>query len=136
MTEYIRFFRNERNVPRFNAWNGRFADLGFQLTSDIQGYAPDCLELLSCIDEVTSGLSASEEFEGNSSIFRCDAVGVTIVSLGPVPESTIYTVDEARSVVLQYFDFLAPAREDKERHVATWERENGRPYPNRAQVVF
>jgi hypothetical protein len=132
----IRFFRDQDNRARFESQTGYFADLGFELTSDIQGYAPDCIELLSCIDDVMSGGSDSEEFEGNSSIFRCDSAGVTVESLGPIAEETTYTVEEARAVIRQYFHFLAPTAEEKAGHLQTWEQENGRPYSNRDEVIF
>ena len=70
--------------------------------------------------------------EGNSAVVRCTPDGVTVESLGPVPSGTTYTVDEARDVIVRYFDFLAPSADDKKRHLATWERENGRPFPGRA----
>ncbi|WP_157563407.1 hypothetical protein [Micromonospora chokoriensis] len=108
-----------------------FLDLASQLASDIQSYAPDCLELLQCIDDVASGRCAYEEFEGNSSVVRCTPAGVTVQSLGPVPSGTTYTVDEARAVILNYFNFLAPSVEDRKRHLGTWEQEHGGPFSGR-----
>ncbi|WP_433289004.1 hypothetical protein [Micromonospora sp. CA-244673] len=132
MQDGIEFQRNQYGAPSLTTRNGHFRDLGSQLVSDIQTYAPDCLELLQCIDDVTSGRSAYEEFEGNSAVVRCTPEGVTVESLGPVPSGTTYTVDEARDVILRYFDFLAPSPAEKKRHLATWEGENGRPFPGRA----
>ncbi|WP_431899033.1 hypothetical protein [Micromonospora chalcea] len=34
-------------------------------------------------------------------------------------------------MILAYFDFLAPSPEEKKRHLATWERERGGPFPGR-----
>lgn len=132
MQDSIEFQRNQYGAPSVKTRNGHFRDLGSQLVSDIQTYAPDCLELLQCIDDVVSGRSEYEEFEGNSAVVRCTPDGVTVESLGPVPSGTTYTVDEARDVIVRYFDFLAPSADDKKRHLATWERENGRPFPGRA----
>jgi hypothetical protein len=132
MRDSIEFRRNEYGAPTAQAPSTHVRALVSQLVSDIQTYAPDCLELLWCIDEVASGRSAYEEFEGNSALVRCTPDGVTVESLGPMPSATTYTADEAREVVLRYFDFLAPSAEDKKRHLATWERENGRPFPGRA----
>ncbi|MFU8853169.1 hypothetical protein ACNAW0_19585 [Micromonospora sp. SL1-18] len=132
MRDGIEFQRNQYGAPSMKTRDGHFRALGSQLVSDIQTYAPDCLELLQCIDDAVSGPSGYEEFEGNSAVVRCTADGVTVESLGPLPSVTTYTVDEARDVILQYFAFLAPSAEDKKRHVAAWERENGRPFPGRS----
>jgi hypothetical protein len=127
----VEFGRDRYGAPSLISGDRRFRDLASQLTSDIQNYAPDCLELLQCIDDVTSGRSAYEEFEGNSSVVRCTAAGVTVQSRGPVRSEVTYPVDEARAVVLTYFDFLAPAAEDRKRHLRTWEQEHGAPFPGR-----
>ncbi|MCZ7374979.1 hypothetical protein [Micromonospora sp. WMMC250] len=127
----IEFGRNQFGAPTMTRGDRRFRDFASQLTSDIQNYAPDCLELLQCIDDVVSGRSAYEEFEGNSSVVRCTSAGVTVESLGPVPSGTTYGVDEARSLILTYFDFLAPSVEDRKRHLRTWEQEHGGPFPGR-----
>jgi hypothetical protein len=134
MRDRIDFSRNEHDFPVAKSGNGYFAALGSQLTSDIQKYAPDVLELLQVIDEVRRGESPMQEYEGNSYIFRATSDGVTLESLGPSGKQTTYTFDEATSVVKQYFDFLAPTPEEKAQHVATWEREFGRPYPGRAEL--
>ncbi|MEU1644078.1 hypothetical protein [Micromonospora zamorensis] len=127
----VEFGRNQYGAPTMTSGDRRFRDLASQLTSDIQSYAPDCLELLQCIDDVVSGRSAYEEYEGNSAVVRCTPTGVTVDSLGPVPSGTTYTVDEAREVILTYFDFLAPSVQDRKRHLATWEQEHGGPFPGR-----
>jgi hypothetical protein len=132
MQDSIEFQRNEYGAPSVKAPSMHFRALASQLVSDIQTYAPDCLELLQCIDDVATGRSAYEEFEGNSAVVRCTPDGVTVESLGPVPSATTYPVDEARQVIIRYFDFLAPSAEEKKRHLATWERENGQPFPGRA----
>ncbi|MEU8181368.1 hypothetical protein AB0B85_00120 [Micromonospora sp. NPDC049044] len=127
----VEFGRNQYGAASMISGDRRFRDLASQLTSDVQNYAPDCLELLQCIDDAASGRSACEEFEGNSSVVRCTSAGVTVVSCGPVRSGTTYSVDEARTVILAYFEFLAPAAPDRERHLRTWEREHGRPFPGR-----
>ncbi|GIF11780.1 hypothetical protein [Actinoplanes teichomyceticus] len=60
---------------------------------------------------------------------------MTVEDLGPRPEATSYTFAEARAVVVQYLDFLAPTRDDRERSVTKWEQENGRPFPGRTGVI-
>jgi hypothetical protein len=129
----IEFSRDERGRLVARPANGRFNALATQLISDIGDYAPDCLELLQVMDQVRGGQSPVEEFEGNSSVFRATPDGVTVESLGPVPKSTSYTFDEARSAVLDYFDFLAPSEAQKRGEVARWENEFGRQYPGRAE---
>ncbi|GIF11784.1 hypothetical protein [Actinoplanes teichomyceticus] len=131
----ITFFRNDKNRRDYRVDSKRFVRIGSQLVSDIQGYAPDCINLLECIDEVAAGRAEYTEYEGNSAVFRCHPGGVTIESLGPVPDPATYTFEEARAVVLQYFDFLAPTREEKERNVVAWEQESGRPFAGRTGVI-
>jgi hypothetical protein len=104
------------------------------LTSDIASCTPDCPELLHGIDEVRSGRAPIAEYGGNSSIFRATPDGVTVESLGPIGLSEDYTFEEARSAVLQYFDFLAPTETEKKGAVARWENEFGRPYPGKAEL--
>ena len=129
MNDEITFFWNDRGVADFRTKNGYFSDLGSQLASDIQKYASDCVDLLVCIDDVTSGRADVRDFEGNSAEFRCDRAGVTITSLGPKADAKTYPFDEARFVVRQYLDFLAPSADEKARAVATWEKENQRVFP-------
>lgn len=123
----VRFARGAYGTPIMAAGHPRFRPLVSQLTSDIQTYAPDCLELLQCIDDVVSGRSTGEEYEGNSAVLRCTPEEVTVHSLGPVPSSAAYPIEEARAVILAYFIFLAPTVEERLRHVGTWEREHSRP---------
>jgi hypothetical protein len=134
MSDRIEFGRDDDGWLVARPSDGRFNLIAGQLTSDIIDYAPDCLELLQVIDKVRGGRSPIEEFEGNSSIFRATPDGVTVESLGPSGNSARYTFDEARSAVLQYFDFLAPSEAEKKSAVARWESEFGHPYPGRAEL--
>ncbi|MFG3682654.1 hypothetical protein ACGF5H_21370 [Micromonospora chalcea] len=123
----IRFARGTHGTPTTTAGDARFRPLVSQLTSDIQTYAPDCVDLLQCIHDVVSGRSPHEEYEGNSAVLRCTPDGVTVRSLGPVPSSAAYSTEEAQTVILAYLTRLAPTAVERLRHVATWEREHGRP---------
>ncbi|WBC15873.1 hypothetical protein O7600_03255 [Micromonospora sp. WMMA1998] len=105
----IEFGRNENGAPTMINGDPRFRPFASQLVSDIQTYAPDCLQLLQCIDDVVSGRSDYEEYEGNSAVVRCTPTAVTVESLGPMPSGATYSHDEARMVILRYFDFLAPS---------------------------
>lgn len=134
MRDRIEFSRDDRGWIMARTETGHFNMLASQLTSDIIGYAPDCLELLALMDQVRGGRSPIEEFEGNSSIFRATPDGVTVLSLGPSRKSTTYTFDEARVAVLQYFDFLAPSEAQKKAEVVRWETEVGRPYTARTEL--
>jgi hypothetical protein len=134
MRDRIEFSRDDQGWLMARTDNGHFNALATQLISDIIDYAPDCLELLQLMDQVRSGQSPIEEFEGNSSIFRATPDGVTVQSLGPSRRSTTYTFDEARTAVLKYFDFLRPSEAQKKGAVARWENEFGRPYPGRAEL--
>ncbi|MGC4892920.1 hypothetical protein [Micromonospora sp. DT31] len=127
----VRFARGPHGRPTMTGGHPRFRALAAQLSSDIQAYAPDCLELLQCIDDVRSGPSQCAEYEGNSAILRCTPDTVTVHSRGPVPSSTAYTVEEAEAVIVAYFTCLAPTAEERRRHLRTWEREHGRPGPDR-----
>ncbi|MEV6343790.1 hypothetical protein [Actinoplanes sp. NPDC051851] len=131
----VRFFRDDNGYRDFSTESKHFIRIGSQLVSDIQGYAPDCVGLLECIDEVAAGRVAYDEYEGNSAVVRFHPAGVTIESLGPHPDPTTYTFDEARAVILQYLDFIAPSQEEKERGVLAWERESGHPFLGRADVI-
>ena len=134
MRDRITFSRDDQGRLRAKSDNGYFMPLGSQLTSDIINYAPDCLELLQVIDEVRSGQSPREEYEGNSAIFRATPAGVTVESLGPSGRQAKYTFDEAKDVVKQYFDFLAPSEAEKKDAIARWEKEFGRRYPGKAEL--
>jgi hypothetical protein len=134
MNDRIEFSRDDKGRLVARPSSSHFNMIAGQLTSDIINYTPDCLELLQVIDEVRSGRSAIAEYEGNSSVFRATADGVTVQSLGPTGISEDYTFEEARSAVLQYFDFLAPSEAEKKGAVARWENEVGRPYPGKAEL--
>jgi hypothetical protein len=134
MSDRIEFSRTDDGRLVGRPSSSRFNLIAGQLTSDIINYAPDCLELLRLMDEVRSGQSPIEEYEGNSAIFRATPPGVTVESLGPTRDSAEYTFDEARSAVLQYFDFLAPSEAEKKNAVARWENEFGHPYPGKAEL--
>lgn len=134
MSSRIEFSRDDNGWLMARPANKRFNNLAAQLTSDIGTYAPDCLLLLQLMDEVRSGQSSVEEFEGNSSVFRATPDGVTVEDLSPMPAPTFYTFDEARSAVLEYFDFLAPSQDLKRGAVARWENEFGRQYPGRTEL--
>jgi len=54
---------------------------------------------------------------------------VRIADLEEDGDSATYTFDEARAVILQYLDFLAPSGAQKLDAVAAWEAEFRRPYP-------
>jgi hypothetical protein len=134
MNDRIEFSRDDRGRLVARPRSSHFNMIAGQLTSDIINYAPDCLELLQVIAAVRSGRAPSAEYEGNSSIFRATPDGVTVASLGPMGNAEDYTFEEARSAVLQYFDFLAPSEAEKKGAVARWENEFGRPYPGKAEL--
>jgi hypothetical protein len=134
MNDRIEFSRDDRGRLVARPSSSHFNMIAGQLTSDIINYAPDCLELLQVIDAVRSGRAPIAEYEGNSSIFRATPDGVTVESLGPMGNAEDYTFEEARSAVLQYFDFLAPSDAEKKGAVARWENEFGRPYPGKAEL--
>ncbi|GII20413.1 hypothetical protein [Planosporangium mesophilum] len=134
MTDLIDFYRHERGFVLSRSRDAHYRDLGSWLTSDIQAYAPDCLDVLSCVEDVRFGRSALDEWEGNSCYTRFTPFGVTVESLSPEGGSTTYTPDEAHSVMLQYWQFLTPTGEKKNRALASWEGGNEREHPCRPHL--
>lgn len=132
MQDSVTFFRDQFGTVAAKSQTGYFIDLCSQLTSDIQTYAPDAIDLIVLIDGVETGRSDLEEWEGNSYVLRAHRHGVTLESLGPEGGSTTYTFGEAKAVILEYFRYLAPDPDTQERHVRKWEQDSGRSFTNRS----
>ncbi len=55
MKDTVTFFRDQFGAVAAKTETGYFIDLCSQLTSDIQTYAPDAIDLIVLIDDVESG---------------------------------------------------------------------------------
>ncbi len=132
----LTFDRNQYNAPDYATDDPRLFDLGAWLTSDIQNYAPDCLDLLSCVEDMWSGRSTAEEWEGNAYLAQFSPTGVLAENLHVPGRMTTYPLDEAHQTMLRYLDFIAPTPEAKARAVDVWEKENERPHPCRAHLAL
>ena len=134
MRDRVTFSIGEHGVPSAKTETGHFNLLAGQLISDIIRYAPDLLTLVDKIDRVRAGESPAEEYEGNSALFLATPDGVQVSDLEEDGDSATYTFDEARAVILQYLDFLAPSAAQKQDAVSRWEAEAGRPFPGRGEL--
>jgi hypothetical protein len=131
----IRFYREQREgplgqAPLFETDGEHYVDLGTWLTSDVQNYAPACLELLGWVEDVRAGRATQHEWEGNSYHATILPEGVIASDLYSDARTT-YTLDEAHDVMLRYWRFLLSVGKDREGSIATWELENHRTHPCR-----
>ncbi len=130
----LNFFRDQYDAPEYTTDDVHLRDLGTWLTTDVQNYAPDCLDLLACVEDVQSGRSAAEEWEGNAYYARFTPTGVVAENLHVPGRMTTYPLDEAHQAMLHYLEFLAPTPEGKARSLDVWEKENERPHPCRGHL--
>ena len=122
MNDSLSFHRDEFGAPEFRAGSKRLADLGGMLTADVQGYAPDALELLRFVEDVRAGSATTEEWEGNGYVTRYTAAGVHVQNLYVPDRATTYPLDEARAAILDYFRFLAPTPDARAEAIDKWEK--------------
>jgi hypothetical protein len=130
----LTFFRDQYGASEYSTDDVHLRDIGAWLTTDVQNYAPDCLDLMACVEDVRSGRSATEEWEGNAYYAQFTPGGVTAENLHVEGRTTAYELEEAHSIMRQYLRFLAPTPEDRARALDVWEKENEREHPCRAHL--
>lgn len=130
MRDSMSFYRTPDGFLTFRSDTGFFKDLGSWMTSDIQSYAPECLEFLAILEDVRAGRRGTESIEGNA--YQAIVAGDTVRVQNMFVESgEDYTFDEAHSVIIDYWTWLTPEAGDRAAQIAAWSVEFGREHPCR-----
>jgi uncharacterized protein YacL (UPF0231 family) len=130
----IEFLRDRYGAITGRTETGHFNELGSWLVTDIQEYSPDCLLVLARLEDVRSGRSALEEWNGNAYSVKVTPGGVEVDCVHTDDPATSYSYEDAHSVALKYWEFIAPEVDDKNRALAVWENENARQHPCRPHL--
>ncbi|MDR7278984.1 hypothetical protein [Catenuloplanes atrovinosus] len=128
MRDSISFYRTADGFMTFRSDTGFFKDLGSWMTSDIQSYAPECLEFLAILEDVRVGVRDAEVIEGNAYQAFVTPSDVRVQNMF-VESGEDYTFDEAHSVIIEYWKWLTPAAEDRAAQIEAWSAEFGRQHP-------
>ncbi|MEV4539738.1 hypothetical protein AB0J82_38790 [Asanoa sp. NPDC049518] len=130
----VTFYRDEYGGPAARPRDDSWSAIGSLMTGDVQNVASWALRLLAYVDDVESGRSAGESWQGNSWDVAISKAGVHLQDLESDDWTGTHTLAETRAVLLEYLRFLLPGIEERRGELAAWERDEGREHPSRAAV--
>ncbi|MFD0856278.1 hypothetical protein ACFQ07_28825 [Actinomadura adrarensis] len=131
MTDKLSFFRDQWNGPAFRPADDSYSALGAMLTGDVQNSEALCLDRLAWIEDVRSGRSSEQAWQGNSWDARATSGGLQLYDMYSDDWEGHYSLDEAHDVLIDYLGFLAPGIGADSGPVSQWESESKRPHPCR-----
>lgn len=135
MADGITFFRDQHGIPTARLDDAHHRMLASWLTTDVQNDPVELLEALEQVELALGGRPDVEEWEGNAYAAEISPAGVAIDGLYEDDPPVRYSLGEARPVLVRYWEFLVPSREDRERHIADWEKQYGRVHPARDRLL-
>ncbi|GIF78439.1 hypothetical protein Asi02nite_79570 [Asanoa siamensis] len=102
----LTFHRDAHGGPAFTAQDDTYSALGSMLTGDIQNVQTWAETLLAYIDDVESGRSEHESWQGNSWEVEITKSGVHLQDLYSDDWTGTHTLKEARTALQDYLSFL------------------------------
>jgi hypothetical protein len=142
----LRFFTSDLGSPRYEADDQRFTPLGMWLVMDLASDPTMILDALAMIDDVGSGRSTSEAWEGEGFDVAFSKERVEVVAVH-VDSRAEYLFSEVRDAVERYWAFAIrlPENPDVERVLRPdlpywqaclleWEQVWDRPHPYRGRL--
>jgi hypothetical protein len=130
----IAFARNEHGAPTFQAGDDSYGAIGSLLTGDVQTVPAWSLDLLAWVEDVRTGRSAEQAWQGNSWDVRITPGGLQLQDLYS-DWSASHPLDAAHDVMIRYWMFLtAGAPDEAGTAVAEWEAKAGREHPCRPHL--
>jgi hypothetical protein len=133
MSGPLRFYRDGR-FNSFASDDDSLSALGSLLIDDVMNSTAGALYLLEKVENVRSGVSTHEAWEGNGWVADISTTGLHAKDLHSDDWEGDYGLDLVRSTVLDYLRFIAPTAADRSDALGRWEDSEGRPHPVRADV--
>lgn len=141
----VSFFTDDSGSPYYRADSDHYVPLGLWLIMDLSSSYSRCLGLLSMVDDVAAGRSASEEWEGEGFDATITKAGVALRDNYQPSRRGRYSLDEVRAAAEDYWSYLRGRgeggairsfRPDLPEYLADllmWEQEWG-PHPYRGRL--
>ncbi|MEV6524017.1 hypothetical protein AB0M43_18875 [Longispora sp. NPDC051575] len=130
---FLSFYTDGDGFPRYRASDDRYVPLGVWFVMELRNSPYQALDLLGIVDEVVSGRSAGEDWDGEAFQVRVAPSGVSVRNTILDGQAGTFPLDEVRRAAEDYWRYLS-TRPEVAADLADWERTWGRAHPYRGRL--
>lgn len=129
----ITFYTDDKGFARYRTDEDRLVPLGVWFMMELRNSPYQCLDLLAIIDDVASGRSDAELWDGEGFQVQIKPSGATTYNTILDSHRATYPLAELRSAAEDYWRYLA-GRPSVEFDIKDWEQTWKRPHPYRGRL--